>query len=123
MTRMSPKTTEAREAVAFMQWVQMHPVLRELMFHVGNERVCTPFQGHQLKLQGVMAGVSDYVLPLAVKPYHGLFLELKRDINCKLTASQDYWLAKVRLNGYAGVVAYGALHAIELTKKYLDGKL
>lgn len=117
-----PRTTEQREALKLMQWARYVPILNELLFHVANERHCTPQQGHMFKCLGVKAGVSDYILPLPRGRYHGMFLELKRDRTGRLTPEQKIWLEKMRITGYHAVVAYGAEEAIQYFKEYLEIK-
>lgn len=109
---------ERKEAQIYYGWACTVPILEELLFHIGNERHTTPWEGHQLKLEGVRAGVSDYFLPLPRGKYCGLWIELKT-IHGKLQPNQKYWLAKMRACGYAACVAYGAPQAIEFTQRYL----
>lgn len=111
--------TEKREAKTLMQWARYVPILDELLLHIANERHCSAFQGYELKLQGVKAGVSDYFLPLPRGQFHGMWLELKTTTG-RLQPLQDYWLAKMRTTGYSGQVAYGAIDAIDKIKGYLN---
>lgn len=66
------KLTEQQQQKRVVKWCAEHeadlPELK-LLYHVPNERRCTPQQGRQLKLMGVRAGVPDlqWKLPLIMQ--------------------------------------------------------
>lgn len=74
----------------------------------------------RLKRQGVKAGVSDVYLPVAMPPYHGLFIEMKRPIgSIKITEKQKEFIAAMETQGYRAVICRGADEAILAIKYYL----
>ena len=76
--------TEDQIQQAVIRWSQqanvrkMFPQLA-LLYHIPNERKCTPQQGARLKRMGVKSGVPDLHLPVARGVYHGLYLEMKTE--------------------------------------------
>jgi hypothetical protein len=73
----------------------------------------------KLKAEGVLPGVSDLFLALPIGQYFGLWLEMKKRKNGKLSKSQKDWIDLMRSVGYAADVAYGADHAMEIINEYL----
>ena len=74
-----------------------------LLYHIPNERKCTPQQGARLKRMGVKSGVPDLHLPVARGAYHGLYLEMKTEKG-RVSANQAWWLERLRENGCCCVV-------------------
>ena len=68
------------------------------------------------------AGVPDLMLPVAIAPFHGLYLELKVK-GGKVSAKQRAWQKRLRAEGYASEICYGADRAIEALLQYLTGTL
>jgi hypothetical protein len=73
----------------------------------------------RLKAEGVKAGVPDLHLPVARGRWHGLYLELKVGRN-KPTPEQAQWHERLRAQGYAVVVCYGADQALTALQRYLE---
>ena len=74
--------TEDQIQQAVIRWSQQASVRKmfpqlALLYHIPNERKCTPQQGARLKRMGVKSGVPDLHLPVARGVYHGLYLEMK----------------------------------------------
>jgi len=112
--------TEDKEAMELIQLVQGLPMVRDLIFHVPNEGRRSLMLGNKLKRMGVRKGVSDYFLPLPVPGYHGLWIELKRVKGSKTTDEQLSWLKKMHDLGYMSCICYGAEHAFDTIKKYIE---
>ena len=68
------------------------------------------------------AGVPDMFLAVAIAPFHGLYIELKAR-GGKVAANQKDWQKRLRLQGYASEIIFGADRAIELLSQYLAGEL
>ena len=100
--------TEDQIQQAVIRWSQqagvrkMFPQLA-LLYHIPNERKCTPQQGARLKRMGVKSGVPDLHLPVARGVYHGLYLEMKTEKG-RVSANQMWWLERLRENGCCCVV-------------------
>jgi len=68
---------------------------------------------------GVKRGVSDLMLPLPTKTYHGLWLELKRKLCSKVTFEQKWWVDKMNELGYLAKICYGFDDARKTIEDYL----
>lgn len=79
------------------------------------------FEGWRLKNQGVRAGVSDLLLPVARDGYHGLWIEFKAGAphNAPVSAAQQEWLRLMREQGYAAEVCLGVTQAMRVLRTYL----
>lgn len=84
----APVPTEGDECVALMQWAS---VTRYKQWRLSNLLIMIPngavlagdvrqraIQMQRMKRLGFRSGVFDYILPIPVASYPGLFLELKR---------------------------------------------
>ena len=115
---------EDAEQVALMQWSmavrQTYPELR-LLYHVANERKCTPREGAQLKRKGVKRGVPDLCLPVPRGAYHGLYVELKAK-GGRASEAQTWWLNALAAEGYKAEVCVGWRAAADLIESYLNLK-
>lgn len=114
--------TENQEQIALIKWAYDRAIYNitpelALLFHIPNERKCTPAQGYFLQKMGVKSGVPDLFLPVARGRYHGLFIEMKAQKG-RLSENQANWLKDLRLQGYAAAVCYGAREAIDIITKY-----
>jgi hypothetical protein len=83
-----------------MKWAKYHPVCRENLFHIANERMTSPRQGAMLKTMGVVAGIADLFLMVPVGRLAGYWIELKAP-GKKPSLGQAAFLSRARLNGYA----------------------
>lgn len=122
--------TEQSEHMAFMNWVNTQPLIRDHIIHIANERKCSPWAGAKFRAMGVRAGVCDFFLPIPVKNIHenkdissswlhGLWIELKRTINFTCSVDQMNWIYSMRKMGYQAEFAYGCDQAISLVKNYI----
>jgi hypothetical protein len=114
--------SEDEESIALMKWVnyvgiKKFPAL-ELFHHIPNGGYRHVSVGARLKQMGVMAGVPDYFLPWGTVNFHGLYVELK-GMKGKASASQNYFIERVRVNGYRAEVCYGWESAKRVLEDYL----
>lgn len=113
--------SEAQEQTNLFEWCdwQNDPLL-DMLYAVPNGGSRYMAEAVNLKRQGVKAGVPDMFLPVARHGYHGLYIELKR-IKCgRLSLAQKFWLERLREQGYAACVCFGADDARKVIKAYLD---
>ena len=120
-------STEDGHPSAVMLWAQQESIRARwpelaLLYHVENERQCSPQQAARRKRMGVKKGVPDLVLPVARGPYHGLYIELKRPSG-KPTEEQLWWLERLKSQGYVAVVCRGWEKARDVLMWYLEGRL
>lgn len=91
----------------------------ELLYHVPNGGKRDAATARALKRQGVKAGISDLVLPVARSGYHGLYVELKAP-GGKLEQSQIDFIQAVEAQGYFARVCVGWQAAVQTLSAYLD---
>ncbi len=115
------KHLEDAELIAFFDWVRWNekknPILKTI-FHVENERKCTPAQGARRKRKGVRAGIPDIIVPISRRPFCGLFIELKTDKG-KVSKEQKEIMAMLYSLGHAVYIARSGKEAIDLVTNYL----
>lgn len=117
--------TESVEQQHLFQWARMAsgkwPEL-ELMYHIPNEGKRTRAGGGRMKAEGLKKGVPDICLPVARGEHHGLYIELKREKNSKVTREQLEWIEALVNQGYVAAVCRGCGEAIDLITGYLSGR-
>lgn len=79
-------------------------------------------EASNLKRTGVLAGIPDLCIPEPRKPFHGLYIELKRNdrIKARVSAAQNSIIEQLRARGYRVEVAWGAKHAYEIFCDYIN---
>lgn len=121
----SPIPTESAEQQTLFQWAKMAsgkwPEL-ELLYHIPNEGKRSYKTGARLKAEGLRSGVPDICLPVARGGHHGLYIELKRVRNSRVTKAQLDWIEALVAQGYVAAVCRGCDEAIELITGYLSGR-
>lgn len=75
--------------------------------------------------QGMKKGVPDVTIAFPMHGYHGLYIELKRDVTqlepARLTDEQKGWLTRLRAVGYYAAMCVGLEEACNTVRRYLDG--
>lgn len=121
----SPEISESAEQQVLFRWARMmsgkHPEL-ELLYHIPNEGKRSYKTGARMKAEGLKGGVPDICLPVARDGHHGLYIELKRIKNSRVTEEQLKWLENLARQGYVAAVCRGADEAIDLITRYLGGR-
>ena len=120
-----PVPTEAAEQRALFRWAAYskatHPELG-LMFHVPNGGSRHPYEAHNLREEGVKAGVPDICLPVARGGYHALYIELKRVKGGRVSEEQRAWLNALNRAGNLAVVCRGWNEARDVILEYLGSE-
>ena len=75
-------------------------------------------QAAKLKAEGLRAGVPDLFLPVPIRYWHGLFIEMKLPGRVA-SREQENFITAMRHRGYDAVVCYSADDAIARIKDYL----
>jgi hypothetical protein len=91
-----------------------------LFYHVPNGGYREKREAWALKGQGVQPGVPDIVIPIARKPYHGLYIELKRQSGGVISSAQEWWLKQLVMQNYRAKVAKGFEEALREVLNYLS---
>lgn len=120
MTIIQP--TEEQEQAYVIQWrdlmVNQVPEL-SLLVHIPNGGLRSKPEAVRFKRLGVKPGVSDLMLPVARNGYYGLWIEMKRQHDGKLSKPQKEWIEDMRKQGYKAERANGADEAIAILQEYL----
>lgn len=102
-----------------MQWWKLtYPAYPDDLFHVPNER-SNRIQRMRLAAEGVLPGVSDYILAQGRGGYFGMYLELKAPKG-KVTPAQRAFAYRRTDTGYYAVFATGWEAASERIKWYMS---
>lgn len=73
-----------------------------------------------MKARGLTPGVSDVVIALPRGPYHGAYLELKRDADSAVSDEQIAFRERMERQGYYAVIAAGWDAVLFALSRYLD---
>ena len=114
--------SEDQEQEIVIQWKElMVNQFQKLKYlhHCPNGGSRNPIEATKLRRMGVVPGVSDLFLPVARNGYHGLWIEMKRKHDGKLSKYQKDWLEGMQEEGYKAVRANGADEAIAILEEYL----
>lgn len=115
------KHQESQEQQALFQWAKLmqgqNPEL-SLLHAIGNGGKRNLIEAARMKREGVLAGVSDIMLPVSRNGFHGLYIELKVK-GGKTSPAQKWWLSETTKQGYYAVVCHGWVEASLIITKYL----
>lgn len=110
---------EKDEQIAVIQFCS---ILGIPVFHIANGGSRNYLEAINLKRQGVKAGVPDLMIPMAMKGYNGLFIEMKRVKGGRVSDEQREWITLLNANGYLAVVCKGSGEAIDTIRNYISGE-
>lgn len=101
---------------------QLWPDDYKSMFHCVNEHKGSAFYGGVLNDRGRKKGVADWQVQIPRKGYHGLIIELKKEIKSKsqLGKEQKEYLLRQQALGYQVAVCYGYKAALKVIEEYLN---
>lgn len=120
-----PPPSEGMEQATLMNWAAMKewkwPELR-LLFHVPNEGKRSKSTGGRMVKEGLKKGVPDIMLPVPRNGYAGMFIEMKRQREARVSEEQKQWLADLAEQGYAVAICYGWEAASECLTAYMDNR-
>jgi hypothetical protein len=113
---------EGTEQKMLFDWLRLqHPQAYKLAFHVPNGGHRLKAVAAKMKGQGVKAGVSDIVLPMARGGHFGLYIEFKATPphDSVVSVSQQAFLQGVEMQGYMAIVCRGLQAAMDVINGYL----
>lgn len=90
-----------------------------LWFHPANEAPVTKSQAYLLKLQGLKAGVPDFMILEPNQTYHGLAIELKSHYGTP-SEKQIKWLLSLSDRGWCARWVNSEVSFINLVNQYLN---
>lgn len=106
MKHIKMKSKEAQLQTTCVRWFRLqYPEYARLLFAVPNGGSRNAIEAHNLKLQGVTAGVSDLILLVPSHPCPFLCIEMKVGKN-KQTEAQKAFQSEVESVGGMYVVCY-----------------
>ena len=116
--------SENQHQMLVVKWSQQKEIRTKwpelkLLYHIPNERFCTPQQGKNLQRMGVKRGVPDLCLPVPRGDYHGLYIEMKTEVGAA-TQDQKWWGEQLNEQGYMWSVCQGWEEATGLLESYLN---
>lgn len=112
--------TESQLQQNCIQWFRLqYPKYSRLLFAVPNGHKRNIVTAVKLKKEGVIAGVSDLILLVPNKTYHGLCIEMKIGKG-KQTESQKEFQSEVEKVGYKYAICRSIDEFINLINNYIN---
>lgn len=122
-TKINTVPLEADEQKLLFRWaeyaVRTYPEIG-LLYHIANGGSRNAREAHNLKLQGVRAGVPDICLPVPRGGYGALYIELKRKRGGRVSEEQRVWIDALNRAGNRAVVCKGYEEARKEIENYLQ---
>ena len=114
------KQDESRLQMACVKWFRMqYPQHRKLLFSVPNGGFRNIATAKRMKLEGVVAGVSDLILLIPSHDFHGLCIEMKT-AKGRQTDNQKEWQTHVEAHGYIYALARSVEDFQNIVNDYLN---
>ena len=79
----------------------------------------TPYASNKAKAQGMLAGVPDLFMPVAIGNSKGLYIEMKSKTG-RIRDEQSKFLQAASNFGYSCFICYSAVEAIDKIKGYYN---
>ena len=118
--------TEDEEQAAVIEWAELNsarfPCL-EWLYAIPNGGKRDIREAVKFKKTGVKAGVPDLHLPIPKGKYHGLYIEMKRRQNGRLSPEQRKWLRGLTEQGYYCAMCKGSDEAIKVILNYIKERI
>lgn len=114
--------SEREHASAFQDWLAVAwPTLGDpfICFHIPNGGDRPLRAGAQLKREGTLSGVPDYLVPIPRGAFASLYIELKAP-DGRLNPNQKRVIDQLRRCGNRVVVAYGWEQARDAVMEYMN---
>ncbi|MFX4154249.1 VRR-NUC domain-containing protein [Aliarcobacter butzleri] len=110
--------TEHQEQSLVIQYCNLRKIP---IFHIPNGSYKSLTARIKSKKEGLVSGIPDLMLPIPNKVFHGLFIEMKRVKNSKVSVQQLKWIELLNKQGYKAIVCYGSSAAIKEIEEYIKG--
>lgn len=115
--------SERNHQIRLHRWLTREGVPHFAPYNEGNLINCAENDkekaGRAAKMMGMSPGVPDLVIPIARKPHHGLYIELKARPNGVVSGAQEWWLKTLVLQSYAAHVSWSFEESIKIVEDYL----
>ena len=114
------KHAEADIQKGCVKWFRLqYPEYANLLFAVPNGGKRNRLEAARLKSEGVLSGVSDLILLVPSRNFHGLCIEMKAGKG-QLTANQMRFIKAVQKQGYAAAVCWSLDEFMDTINHYLS---
>jgi hypothetical protein len=114
------KQTEHQEQAIVIQWADLTGDVELALLHaIPNAARRSWALARTMKAEGLRSGVPDLCLPVPRRPYHGLYIEMKRE-GGSISGAQEGWIRALRARRYCVEICYSADDAIRSIKSYLN---
>jgi len=121
--------TEHEHQVLLVKWWAVtcatYGLPRLALFSIPNANMLLPRATHPERLvaymtsEGFRKGASDLFLAVPVRPYSGMFIELKRNPRSVTSDEQINFTMQMNKLGYKAIIAKGSESAVDQIKEYL----
>ena len=112
------KKDEAWHQKQLIQWCKQFS-WGQFLYHVPNESVGGYGWTVRNRQMGMRKGVPDLVLPIPMRGFHGLYIEMKTEKG-RLSLEQKRWIDALKTFGYCTEVARGWEEARDLLSWYME---
>lgn len=100
-----------------IEWINHHPELRKIIFHIPNEGKRTGRYGAHLKALGLRPGVSDLFIAKGSHGFHGAWIEIKSREGT-LSPAQRAFFEDMRAQNYFTAACYSFEEIINTIEWY-----
>ena len=107
--------SEHDEQVAVIEYCDLKSIPIAAIPNAGKR---SPRAAEHMKAEGLRPGFPDLLIPVARGSYHSLYIEMKHG-DGKPTEEQARWIWRLREEGMAAYVCYGASNAIACIDWYM----
>lgn len=122
MNRLDP--LEHQIQAAFIEWCgwsyKDYPDL-DLIYSAANGGYRLRKTAGIMKAEGVKKGVPDLFLPVPIRPYHGLYIEVKAK-GGRLTPEQKVYIKRLTERGYRVRIGWSLEELIDIIIDYYKGE-
>lgn len=120
----SARESEGAHQVRFHFYLKKQGVPHFAPFNEGHLSMCADEEqrermGRKASNMGMAVGICDFVITLARKPYHGLYIELKARPHGKVSGAQQWWLETLVMQNYKAVVSWSYEESVQILADYL----
>jgi hypothetical protein len=112
------KKDEAWHQKQLVQWCKQFS-WGQFLYHVPNESVGGYGWMIRNRQMGMRKGVPDLVLPIPMRGFHGLYIEMKTEKG-RLSTEQKRWADALKTFGYCMEVAHGWEEARDTLSWYME---
>lgn len=120
----SQRESEGAHQVRFHFYLKSHHIPHFAPFNEGHLSMCADEEqrermGRKASNMGMAVGICDFVIPIARRPYHGLYIELKARPHGKVSGAQQWWLETLVMQNYRALVSWSYEESVQILADYL----